>query len=149
MKRLTYSAIFTGTGGPKDPKDPTLWEAHTKAPSATITTKAGSDGLETNVEPIDGHEIIFDSEAQFLTDTTLTEWGAITFGPGHTLNFSTVGEGFMGPTRHLNTSAGCIIWKIDGGTGQFEDASGYITSNFVGNPDGTISDHQFGVIFLK
>ncbi|MDA1188649.1 MAG: hypothetical protein O2854_03055 [Chloroflexi bacterium] len=149
MQRLIYTAVFTGKGGPQNPADPTLWEAHSTAPSATITTKAGPNGLESKFEAIGGHEIVFDSEAKFLTDTTLIEWGTISFGPGHTLNFSTVGEGFMGGTVEPNVTGGCIIWKVEGGTGQFEGASGYITSNFMGNADGSMNDYQFGVIFVK
>ncbi|MBM3944746.1 MAG: hypothetical protein FJ317_04550 [SAR202 cluster bacterium] len=149
MKKLIYTAVFTGKGGPKDPKDPTLWAARSTAPSATITTTAGPKGLQNKVEKVSGHDIVFESEAKFLTKTTLDEWGAITFGPGHTLRFSTVGEGFIGDAGVPRTTAGCIIWKVDGGTGQFEGATGYITSNFTGNPDGSMNDYQFGVLFVK
>jgi hypothetical protein len=44
---------------------------------------------------------------------------------------------------------GAVTWKVDGGDGQFEGATGLITSNFVLSDTGDVVDHQFGLIFLK
>ncbi|MBV8818796.1 MAG: hypothetical protein JO022_10605 [Acidobacteriaceae bacterium] len=43
---------------------------------------------------------------------------------------------------------GAVIWKVDGGEGQFEKASGYITSNFSVNAEGDVVDYHMGSIFL-
>jgi len=37
---------------------------------------------------------------------------------------------------------GSISWRVTGGTGRFEGATGIVTGNFVGHPDGSFSDHQ-------
>jgi hypothetical protein len=40
------------------------------------------------------------------------------------------------------------MWRIDSGQGQFEGASGLITSNFTVGDDGEVTDNHFGVIFV-
>jgi hypothetical protein len=44
---------------------------------------------------------------------------------------------------------GTVNWRVDGGDGQFEGASGLITSNFTVGPNGEVVDNHFGLIFLK
>jgi hypothetical protein len=39
-------------------------------------------------------------------------------------------------------SAGSISWRVIGGGGRFAGASGVVTGNFIGNPDGSFTDHQ-------
>jgi len=52
---------------------------------------------------------------------------------------------------HLDSKAGTgtVMWKIDGGEGQFVGATGNITSNFFLAADGTVTDYHFGVIYTK
>jgi hypothetical protein len=58
-------------------------------------------------------------------------------GSGYVLNFSnrTFDDFFL-------------IWRVDGGEGQFASASGYIISNFTLSKVGTVTDSQFGMIFV-
>ncbi|MBM3948530.1 MAG: hypothetical protein FJ312_04675 [SAR202 cluster bacterium] len=149
MKQVIYAAVFKGRGAPKDPKDPNLWVAKNVASSASITTVAGKNGLESSVKKVPGGDIVFDSESKLLTKTSFLEWGTITFGPGHVLRFSTVGEGVLGPSADRDVQHGAVMWSVDGGEGQFKGATGFITSNFTVGKDGTATDHQFGVIYLK
>ena len=44
--------------------------------------------------------------------------------------------------------AGTVSWKIEGGSGQFAHAQGFITSNFLLTESGDLSDYQSGLIFL-
>jgi len=44
---------------------------------------------------------------------------------------------------------GTVSWKVDGGEGQFEGASGLIASNFTVGGAGEVIDNHFGVIFLR
>lgn len=83
-------------------------------------------------------------------ESSFQESGAIRFGQGHRLRFSTVGQGYMGPTPDPKLRAGTVTWRVDGGEGQFDGATGLITSNFTFNPEtGEVVDNHFGVIFLK
>jgi hypothetical protein len=45
-------------------------------------------------------------------------------------------------TRDDGISTGSISWRVVDGGGQFEGATGIVTGNFIGYPDGTFSDHQ-------
>jgi len=40
------------------------------------------------------------------------------------------------------------VWKVDRGEGQFTGATGLITSNFVVSPEGEVTDHHCGVLFV-
>jgi len=42
-----------------------------------------------------------------------------------------------------------VMWRVDGGEGQFAGASGLITSNFFVGEHFGITDHQFGVLFIR
>jgi hypothetical protein len=81
-------------------------------------------------------------------ETSFTETGTITFGDGNSFDFSTVGEGFMGPSPQPGLLHGVISWTIESGTGQFAGASGLISSNFTFSEQGEVIDNQFGVIWL-
>jgi hypothetical protein len=43
---------------------------------------------------------------------------------------------------------GSIAWQVTGGGGKFAGASGIVTGNFVGYPDGTFTDHQLFKLVL-
>ena len=43
---------------------------------------------------------------------------------------------------------GAIGWRIDSGTGQLEGATGLITSNFLVDGAGAVTDNHCGLIFL-
>ena len=43
---------------------------------------------------------------------------------------------------------GSIIWHIKEGGGEFKGATGVVTGNFVGYPDGTFIDHQVYRVLL-
>jgi hypothetical protein len=44
---------------------------------------------------------------------------------------------------------GSVIWRVEGGEGQFGGASGLITSNFTISEAGEVIDRHFGVIFVR
>lgn len=75
-----------------------------------------------------------------------TENGEIAFGSG-TILYSTRGEGFIEETVEPETQQGCVIRQVDGGSGIFEGATGYIVSSFTVDEDATIRDSQSAVIF--
>lgn len=45
-------------------------------------------------------------------------------------------------------SAGSISWRVTGGGGRFAGATGVVTGNFVGHPDGSFTDHQLFKLLL-
>jgi hypothetical protein len=60
-----------------------------------------------------------------------------------------VGQGYLGGSTDPKVKHGCVAWKIESGTGRFDGATGLITSNFLVTAEGDVTDHHFGVIFLK
>lgn len=145
MQQIVYAMQFRGTGAPADDG---AMHAATSSPSTRITSSVGSSGLSGKIDMADGEQATFTSEVRMTGDTSFTESGTITFGEGNSFDFSTIGEGFMGPSPEAGTAHGAVSWRIDRGTGQFDRATGIITSNFTFSEQGEVEDHQFGVIWL-
>jgi hypothetical protein len=147
MTQLLYAMQFKGqaTPGPA----PGVLKAATRSPSSRLTSLAGPCGLESRLECISGGEAEFESTVTFVGDSHFVESGSIRFGDGHVLRFSTVDQGFLGGSADANLKHGAVMWRIDGGEGQFEGASGIITSNFTVGEAGEVVDNHFGVIFTR
>lgn len=124
-------------------------KATSSAVSCSVKTVIGPDGVTGTFIPAEGGLAFFESEVRMAGQHKFTETGNISFGDDHVLNFSTVGEGHLAPVSDGKTLAGAVTWKIDGGEGQFANATGYITSNFLVLASGELTDYHFGVIFLQ
>ncbi len=78
---------------------------------------------------------------------------AMALGPhlrdGNRLDFSTIGEGYLGASTDGSLQHGTVMWRVNGGEGPFAGASGLITSNFFVDGSGAVTDHQFGVLFVE
>lgn len=147
MRQLTYALQFKGTGGPTDREG--VLQAEMSSPSTRITSSVGSNGLESQIEPADGEVVRFKSEVIMNGESSFTESGTITFGEGNSLRFSTIGEGYLGPSPEEGLAHGAVMWRIDSGEGQFSGATGIITSNFTFSSGGEVTDNQYGVIWLR
>src|SRR5689334_16454219 len=105
MKQIIYAMQFKGSAAPK-PDVSGVIEASTTAPSSTISSVMGSDGLTGTVMPIAGENASFKSEVTLTGETSFNEAGTISFGEsGHSLRFSTIGQGFIGKSPECNASA--------------------------------------------
>jgi hypothetical protein len=103
-----------------------------------------------NLQPAAGGTASFESEVTLTGETTFQESGTITFGQGgHRLRFSTVGQGYLGSSPDPKLRHGSVMWRVDGGEGQFAGASGLITSNFTVSETGEVTDNHLGVVFVK
>lgn len=86
---------------------------------------------------------------------SFTETATITFGDpadNNVLNCSSIGLGCMGAYAcpEAPYTGGTVMWKIDGGEGIFNGATGAITSNFLFNKDlNALIAYQVGVIYLS
>jgi hypothetical protein len=148
MKQIIYAMQFKGQGGPGG--SPNVLKAMTSSPSCTLTTVIGSEGVHGSVQPATGGKAAFESEVTVTGETSFLESGSIRFGDGnHRLRFSTVGHGYLGDSPEPKLKSGAVMWKVDGGEGQFAGARGYITSNFTMDEAGHVTDNQFGVIYVK
>ena len=147
MPDVLYALRFRGHAEPMGEVGNML-KATTSAPSSTLTCTVGPEGLQGSLTPVPGDEATFASEVTFTGETSFQETGTIGFGEGHALRFSTVGSGYLAPSADPSRKHGTVMWRVDGGEGQFADASGLITSNFFVDDQLGVVDHHFGVLLL-
>jgi hypothetical protein len=159
MRQMIYAMQFNGEVRPVG-TSPNVMKATTTAASCRFSSIVGPSGLQATLEPVAGEPVTFESEVTFLggfesSDVTsegeggFKETGVITFGEGvHRLRFSTIGQGYIGPSAEPKVRQGAVMWRVEGGEGQFEGAHGLITSNFTIGAAGEVSDYHMGVIFL-
>jgi len=149
MKEVFYALQFKGHGGPA-PDDPSLIRVASTATSSSIVTGVDVDGVSGHVLASAGEGVACQSEVAMTGENSFRESGTIVFGnEGHSLRFASLGEGYIGPAADPKLRQGAVISRIEEGKGQFEGATGLITSNFTVTERGDVVDHQFGVIFVK
>lgn len=149
MKQLMYVMQFKGTAAPKSGVSGVI-EASTRAASSSLSSIVSSDGVTTKLMQLDGEHASFESEVTLTGETSFRESGTIRFGDSnHNLRFSTIGEGFLGKSPDPALQHGSVMWRVDGGEGQFAGAGGIITSNFTLSATGAVTDNHFGVIFVR
>jgi hypothetical protein len=148
MSQLLYVMQFKGHAAPESGASNVL-KASTTAASCSITTVVEANGVHGTLHPTGGGTAAFESQVTFTGETTFQESGSITFGEGgHRRHFSTVGQGYIGPSAEPGLQHGAVTWKIDRGEGQLAGASGLITSNFFVSAAGEVTDNHFGIIFV-
>jgi hypothetical protein len=76
--------------------------------------------------------------------------GVMTFGDDaqHALRFRSVQAGHLGPSTAPGIMAGTVSWRVDGGSGRFQSATGFVSSTFTLTESGELSDYHCGLIFL-
>ncbi|MEK7248160.1 MAG: hypothetical protein AAB092_06765 [Chloroflexota bacterium] len=148
MKELNYAMQFKGNAKPVDPADPSVLNIRGTAQSTVIRSAVGANGLSTNLQGAAGSFAKFCSQLKMTGKSVFQEDGTITFGEGNSVRFVTVQEGHVERSGEPGLMAGAVVWRVEGGEGQFAGASGFITSNFYFNQAGEVTDNQFGVIFV-
>jgi hypothetical protein len=83
MPQILYTLQFTGKAIPMNTAG-TILKAHATAPSCTLTTVTGTDGVHSTVQPAPGGEATFESEVTFTGETSFQESGTITLGESST-----------------------------------------------------------------
>jgi hypothetical protein len=147
MREVIYAMRFTAQAEPVGDVGNVL-KATTSAPSSTLSSTVGADGLTGTLAPAAGDAATFESEVSFTGETSFLETGTIGFGDGNQLRFSTVGNGYLAPSADPARKQGTVMWRIEEGTGQFAGASGLITSNFFVDEQLGVVDHHFGVLLV-
>jgi hypothetical protein len=158
MSQIIYTTQFEGELSPVG-TSPNVMKA-TLGTSCICVTVVEPNGLQTPLEPALGEQASFESDVTFLGgfespegtsagEAGFKETGLITFGGGeHQLRFSTIGQGYIGPSADPHLRQGAVIWQIESGEGLFKGAQGLITSNFIISDAGEVTDHHTGVIFV-
>jgi len=149
MRQLIYALRFRGETI-RIGIDGNVHETAASASGCTMRSRIDAGGLNGSLRPERGPEAVLESELTFTGATTFQGVGTIAFGTGgHRLRFSTVGSGHLGPAHDADRRHGAVIWRVDGGDGQFAGASGLIASTFVLSDDGEVTDHQLGMVVVQ
>jgi hypothetical protein len=119
--------------------EPPEVDVHSETESVTVE---GGEGAGIDV-------VSYDTHVTFTSETSFTESGRVAVGrDGDSLLIQTVGKGYIGPSADPSILHGAVIWRIDGGEGAMEGASGLLTSNFQLQPEtGDVTEYQVAVIF--
>jgi hypothetical protein len=149
MRQIVYNLHFRSKATPTDAEGKAL-RTTGSAVSGSTTTLLSPEGVESSYSAQPGDVALFESEVRITAPNVFTERGSISFGETHRLLFSCFGQGQLLPsTDDSNLMCGAVTWKVEGGEGQFEGATGLITSNFTLNDQGEINDYQLGLLFIK
>ena len=102
--------------------------------------------------PVPGGVAVMETTVELdPSGATFRESGTITFkgAASSQLSFDTVGEGtVLGPVPGGKLTHGVVNWRITGGTGQFEGASGTISSSFLFDSRGGLVDNHLALVWL-
>jgi hypothetical protein len=131
---------------------PPIHEAPAFGSGLTVATSITNGAVSATLTPIPGDVAMMETRVELdPSGKTFRENGTITF-EGATpsrLSFDTIGEGTVldlvpgGKLTH-----GVVTWRITGGAGQFEGASGTISSSFLFDPRGTLVDNHLALVWL-
>lgn len=136
MPELRYQLTFEGKVAPDDDMGAQMTVEATAALPAGLDPVLSQNGASASLT------------ATVETDEYggFTETGEIRFGAG-TIRYVSRGEGFIEETEEPDIQQGCVIRRIDGGSGIFEGATGYIASTFTVDENARYRDSQSAVIF--
>ena len=147
MRELVFALEFRGQAGPVPGSD-SKRQARSTAPSQTLSTVLGHDGVRARVEGTPGETAVLESRVERFGDGTFVEDGTITYGAAGSVTFETIGRGWVGPAPIAGWVVGGVVWNVTSGAGVFRGALGLITSNFTVNTDGRVIDHHVARFYL-
>jgi hypothetical protein len=148
MREVVFALEFRGRAGPVA-GDPAKRRATSTAPSQTLTTVIGSDGVRAGLHAIEGERAVLESRVERFEDGSFVEDGTITYGRAGSVSFVTVGRGTVAPSPIAGWTRGAVMWTVTGGDGVFAGAHGLITSNFAVGVDGEVIDHHVARLYLR
>jgi hypothetical protein len=147
-RELVFALEFRGRGE-NLPGSTTKRRARTSAPSQTLSTLIGPEGVFGAMEPArDGEQATLEARVERFGDGTFVEEGEITYGTAGKVTFTTHGRGWVAPAPTPGAVYGAVIWSVTGGAGRFAGARGLITSSFAVSATGDVVDHHVARLLL-
>ena len=149
MKQIVYTMHFRGQASPSA-EDAALLKTTGTGTSCTMETVVGPAGVETTLHPAPGDLAFLESEVRLAGQDAFEGRGVLTFGDDgeHELRFATVQAGHLGPSTLPGVMAGTVSWRVEGGSGRFQSATGFISSTFTLSGSGELDEYDCGLIFL-
>jgi hypothetical protein len=118
--------------------------------SCRMDTIVTPTGVETTLHSIPGDLAFLESEVHLTDHHGFEGQGVLTFGDEgeHELRFKTVQPGHLSPSPAPGVMSGTVSWRVEGGSGRFKAATGFIASTFTLSEAGELSDYHCGLIFI-
>jgi hypothetical protein len=151
MRQLTYAMHFRGQAS-RSVEKATVLRTTSSGTSCRMETVVSPTGVETTLHPAEGHLAFLDYELRLTEGDAFEGEGVLTFGEednDHALHFKTTYPGHLGPSALPGVMHGTVSWRVSGGAGRFESATGFIASTFTLNDAGELSDYHCGLIFVS
>jgi hypothetical protein len=140
MQRLTILTHFRGRAAEPSGEPP---QTDPRASSVSVEL-VEDDGSVDRIE-----HASYQNHAVFTGESTFAETGCIRYDDGGELQITTLSDGTLGPSVQPDVLHGAALYRITGGSGRFDGASGLITSNFLLHPaTGEFEERQVTVVFL-
>ena len=146
LRELVFALEFRGTAGAAAGGKR---RARSTAPSQSLTTVIGGDGVQAETKALRGEAADLDSVVERFADGSFVEEGTITYGRAGSVTFETVGRGTVAPAPREGWTSGAVVWTVTGGRGAFSGARGLITSNFTVSAQGEVVDHHVARLYLR
>ncbi|HUK63299.1 MAG TPA: hypothetical protein VLV15_08200 [Dongiaceae bacterium] len=148
MREIVFALKFRGQAGPVPGSESTR-QARSTAPSQTLSTVLGRDGVRARVDATPGESAVLQSRVERFGDGTFVEDGTITYGTAGSVTFETIGRGWVGPAPIAGWVVGGVVWNVTSGDGVFRGARGLITSNFTVSRDGLVIDDHVARFYVS
>jgi len=145
MTQASYNSQFNGRFTPANDNG-TVLKTKAVAPQGSIAIEGR--GRKAVPETLEGAEVA--STIIYTGKDTFQQYAVITFANGKdTLHVSTQRPGTIVEDADKQLRLGSATLRVDYGHGRFFGASGTITSNFVINDNGEVTDSQVGIVLVK
>ena len=141
MQRLTILTHFRGTAAEPSGEPP---QTDPRANSVSVEVVEDDGRVDRIVRAS------YENHATFTGESTFAETGSIRYDDDGELQIATLSDGTLGPSAQPDVLHGAALYRITGGSGRFDGASGLITSNFLLHPaTGEFEERQVTVVFLS
>ncbi|HLG99121.1 MAG TPA: hypothetical protein VKX49_22610 [Bryobacteraceae bacterium] len=149
MQQLVYTMHFRGQAS-RSGQDPVIIRTTSSGTSCRIETVVGPTGVETTLHPAPGDLAFLEYEIRLTSQGAFQGSGVLTFGDegADAIQFSSEQKGQFLPNAAPGVMAGGISWKVEGGSGRFAAATGFISSAFTLNESGQMNEYHCGLIFI-
>src|SRR5688500_4907385 len=111
-------------------------------------TTVGPGLLDATLAACGGASTTLVSQLTFAETNRFSEEGRIEFGQGDALYFRTLSRGHLSAAPDPSLRLGTAVREIHGGSGALRGAAGRITSTFVVDREGQVSDREVALVFL-
>jgi hypothetical protein len=140
MRQVIYSMHFRGQASSSTDAAKTL-KTTSSGTSCTMKTVVGPTGVETTLHPAAGDLAFLESQIHLSANHRFQGAALLSFGEDgqHGLQLQTE-DGMM---------SGSVTWKVAGGSGRFESATGFVASTFTLADDGELSEYQCGLVLVN